>query len=479
VDGVFRQFETSGQPASKLGTGLTCYPRPIGQEFVKFAWLADANSIESFESVFDTVRDAFELRNPVSSIDLIRIRAETREALREHRYSVITNRVIQLNRSDLIRAMRDAILPIFFEEYPKGRVAVVWAAPFMHHHMTGLRMIEKFALQRSPDLQTAIKYAGSRKGSTALLGFNTPVQLVVPALQIALLAFFKSRYGFIAHNAVTYFFLFLFGQEREISVREDEYLEELLIPVSTIMDERYAEPRQGPARTYPLSRSRYSHTQYEAWLETFVKDLDATVRWISDITNFGKKDYPHEVDIHFAVGALRTLYMLLCLTQRIIVTDNAFQRKTDLFDVVDLHSALVTTSQKQGARIFRRLVSKEYSLTKLTQSLGTLAEPYATDLITGLADLRERATRVVRQGFIFDRADLKDEFRVGDVDGFEPRLIRTLRNAKHGYLTPGPELAIHTGYIDNDFPDLALPLLLNLLKDKSTYSLARDSVPRP
>ena len=60
---------------------------------------------------------------------------------------------------------------------------------------------------------------------------------------------------------------------------------------------------------------------------------------------------------------------------------------------------------------------------------------------------------------------------VGD---FEARLLRAFRNTKHGYETRDADLlAMHTGEVDEDFPDYGAALMLGLLVKSEEYALSR------
>ena len=99
-------------------------------------------------------------------------------------------------------------------------------------------------------------------------------------------------------------------------------------------------------------------------------------------------------------------------------------------------------------------------------------------LQAGLEEIRDLNEKAVKAGIVygFSGASVKvlGEKAPMPFDDFEARLLRAMRNTKHGFaIRDAPVLAMHTGAIDNDFPDFVGALALALFVDRTRYTLLR------
>jgi len=312
------------------------------------------------------------------------------------------------------------------------------------------------------------------------LGISTPLQMLFVAIEIALNCFFPERYGFGATNLSSYHFLFLFGSNQTITDRDDTEVDEILFPTLSVMDSRFRGSRLGPRRGYPFDRCIYSPDAVVSWLKAYLQALDGALTWLCDLSNFRRTSSPKEVDTDFAIQSFLTFYMIMVNTLRVLVNRDAYERKVGLFALLDLHSSLITTAASRQTIAWKHLVSIAFARDVLAPNLDGFPEPFCTDLKVQLCDLRSNALRFFEEGIVYPSlmvngmvpVDPKSPSRVED---FECDVLRELRNTKHGYAIQRYQaLKWHTGNIHNDLPDYALVLFLNLLLDRTTYTLARS-----
>ncbi len=482
--GVLNGFIEAGQPGKVTGAGIDFLPRP-NQHFLHVTKVADQASIGNALPTLVAIRDAFDKQeHKISRSDVFAVRIQAQRLLRERQFLRFSDLIMEAAWGEMANRLINAMMPVFFEAYPRGSVFLINASKPLHLHYTNLAVLQRVSVLQNVDERLMRKYAG-RPRSMGALGISTPLQFLFPALEVGLNTFFNDRYGFVAPAQMTYLFVFLFGEAQTVRQPAETEIDEISWSTLSVMDSRFGGLRLEPKRTYTFSRRRYSGPEFEAWFVAYVLLLDSSLLWISDLTRFSKQIAAKNktvkvIDLDFAIQSFLTLYMVFVLTLKLLVSHDAYGRKTMLFDLLDLHASLVTIKNRQSqTRAWRRMASSAFSKTVVARNLGKLPQPIAADLQVQLQTLRDRGLEAVEKGIVYP--DLMNKGCIPlrrapggacSVEDFEPQLLRELRNTKHGYAVFNYEvLKRHTGAIDNDFPDYSLALLLNLLIDKSEYRL--------
>jgi hypothetical protein len=148
-----------------------------------------------------------------------------------------------------------------------------------------------------------------------------------------------------------------------------------------------------------------------------------------------------------------------------------------LFDVVDLHAALVDTRSNPAAEAFSTIMNPDFVNTDLEAALRRYPGRIGDDLVAAAKEIRTENSRVVEEGVLVRRTDdghVKFKAETLSMSDFEAKLLRALRNTKHGFaIRDSALLSMHTGALHNDLPDYAVALLLGLISNRSRYTLSR------
>jgi hypothetical protein len=327
------------------------------------------------------------------------------------------------------------------------------------------------------------------RNSMGDLGVNVVPELMHHAIVLAFSVFWPAVHGFVAtvdHNHVLAFLLprphRYEHQEPDPLLRLAPTLFSPLASPSTTRSLIIPDAAAQPTRRNPFDRAvAYSADELQEYLSVFVAGLDETINWITDLTHYPIQNATAGVipdaDFDFALQAYLTLFMLVGETVMVMGDSRAFRRKMGLFDIVDLHAGLM--DNRNAAAAFSRLMSRSYSDGALRTALRRFTGRIGTDLQRGLEELRESNARVVDEGILYGNERSRGILVRGargpmSFDEFEARLMRAIRNTKHGYaIHDGEIIAMHTGAIHNDMPDYAVALSLGLFADRSAYTLAR------
>lgn len=388
---------------------------------------------------------------------------------------------------------REVLLPAFFRRYPGGRVLAV-----SYEHRTEiegyLSVVNILTRARRFGFDPKTLLASSGNDSMAWIGLHHPVYFLWYSLLLAFAAFFPKLHGFVATLQHQGFLVYLLPQAEVAEGGEPSWFERTM-PGLTMATSDGAVTESGDVRfrKSPIAvADAYSVDELEAYVSAVAHNLERTMQRFCDLTKYpdvdavgvdARGDAVPVVDLGFARNTLLTLFVLLRRTIKNEFESDTFERVMKLFDLVDLHASLVSANPSESVEEFKRLIHRDYTLSTLASKLRLYPGRPGADLARGLRQLRNAATAVVERGILSKRSGTRVIAPDGSCNGvtttaplkvgdFEARLLRALRNTKHGYETRDADLlAMHTGAVDEDFPDYALALMLGLLADSEEYAL--------
>jgi hypothetical protein len=207
-------------------------------------------------------------------------------------------------------------------------------------------------------------------------------------------------------------------------------------------------------RKSPFStRNKYSTGDLEEYIRHIVTSAELTLHRFCDLTRYhdtndtgldAQGSVVPVVDLGFARNTLLTLFVLVRRSITNTFKSDTFDRMSTFYDIVDLHASLIHTDPHKAAAEFRRLVHRDYALGSLTEKLKLYPGLVGTDIVDGLAEIRDASTKVVLGGVLdglsgthitVPKRSKKGAVTtsVFSLDDFEAHLLRALRNTKHGY----------------------------------------------
>jgi hypothetical protein len=230
-----------------------------------------------------------------------------------------------------------------------------------------------------------------------------------------------------------------------------------------------------PNRTYPFDRRTYNAGETYDFLDLYVTRLDGLLKWLCDATNFSTTS--GQLDLDFAFQTYLTVYVTVNVTLRVMVDElDNFGRKMGLLDILELYAGLVDVRPRQQTPAWRAHLTTA-TATAITGVLRTYPGNVGADFEAALLDILARNDHAIEQGLIYGRNADGTVTLPGAVaplafDDYKIALMRGLRNTKHGFaIHDHPVLSVHTGDIDNDFPDFAIALWFNFVADRTMYTL--------
>jgi hypothetical protein len=382
--------------------------------------------------------------------------------------------------------IRDVLLPSFFTVHPDGRVLAVSYQDSLKGYLAGVSVLRR--AQRISDPKEFEALIG--KNSLAALRINVVPELLQHCITLAFAASWPTVHGIVAMVSHECLLVFLLPEGTEIASDEGYPLFQMDPGLGALWE--YNPPAAVASlktaavftRRRPFDRAvKYPVPDLVSYVRTTVTALGETIGWISDLPNFPIKKYagagPPDVDLDFALHAYLTLYVLVVKTLMLTGGNLAFERKMQLFDILDLHAGLVNASPGGSSTAFNDLAGRGFSDSVLTAALNRYPGRMGSDLMTGLKELRAANRAAVKGGIIYgldaaENVTVPGAASPTPLDDFEVQLLRALRNTKHGYaIQDSCVLGMHTAAIHDDFPDYAIALALGLFADRSYYTLLR------
>lgn len=482
-DRLARGFTAIGQPVTPTADGVLISRRaPAAGSWLQFHELAAAGfDPAAFTEAYVGIDSRV---NPDVHLAL-EGRDEAREAVRRWLdrgdLGQMSHKFLETKTADERHLfLREIVLPVFFEKYPNGKLGCVTYDERANHYLAFLSTLKKTQALNSSDPAVIQKYMGRFEMSSFAL--NVPAELIWLMLAFSSIQFFPDAYAFFATCEHLYFLVFITDAPIDISRGEDRYppvarlvptllsmLDAKDTPSALFVDDRFVPP----TRSHPFSRRHYAADQIVAYVREYVLQIDGLLDWMYEATNFVAAD--GQFDLDFAWQVYLTIFLLINATFRIVIEQaDMFTRKMAFFDVLELYAGLVDSGTGQTAAWKAHL--QQPFVGTLRAALGSYSAPFGNDFTDALDDLLERNVKKIEAGLIYGtNADKTVSVpNKGNVplDEYVVRLLRALRNTKHGFAIREEEyLTVHSGDISNDLPDYVLPLWLSFVRDRSSYTL--------
>jgi hypothetical protein len=480
-------------------SGLVIGP-PVLKSTYRVHRLCDLSDLPALESRWESL---FGIREPmyISDEQVAEFRAAADEHIRNRDFGWFAWRMMHLDEANGdamdqgLAIHRDVLFPAFFEAYPGGRIlAVTYERSTAVDGFLSVVNILNRARRVGFDFNRLLQ--GSGRDPMEWVGLHHIVYYPWYAVFLAFAVFFPHLHGFVAslqHRALLVYLLPT--GERFNDAEPSDFGRTMpgltMAKVSGVTDDtgdvRFRNNPFGQAKAYSVD-------VLESYTRAVVENTERMVHCFADLTRYPNQfDCDRDshgnsiplVDLGFARNTMLTLFVLLRRTVTNTFESDTFDRMMAFFEIVDFHASLITTDQSRAVDEFKRLLSRDYALGELTRKLQAYPGPIGTDLVLGLRNLRENASKAVVAGILHGcngatvarpKRSKKGTLTVSNVslDEYETELLRAARNTKHGYATTDADLlATHTGVIDEDFPDYALALMLGMLVDSNEYTLDR------
>lgn len=386
--------------------------------------------------------------------------------------------------------LEHVLLPAFFDVFPAGQVLrVSYTLPFSSY-MAAIHVLKR--MQLFGENRAALELTMGRN-SLGSLGLNHPAELLQHCLDLVFAIFYPRVHGFVMSLLQEHFLLFLLPNGQALPKDKPPSLALLAPGLMNLMNYSTTPVALSPDQVLERRRHEFDRrelypiSELKQYCFNYVNFLNETLLWLTDASNFAGRQTSAEVasgripdfDLNFAWHAYLTFHFIIVQTITDLALVSEYDRKMSFFDVVDQHAGLVDVSTSMDN--FETLVSRQYSNSVISPALGRYGGLVAADFQRALNEIRDSNSAAVSHGLLYGRATHNQVTlltRLGPQilsdDEFEAKLLRALRNSKHGFSLRDPEiLAMHDGSVSNEFPDYALALALGLLADRSAYRLSR------
>jgi len=486
ADGLARGFDGVGQPAAATVDRIVISPRPVASRYLTFTRIATGPyKPEAFTDAFLAIDSR--VNRGLTLTDLAN-QAEGRAAvgrwLDQRLLHQLTHKLLTPpgGPDERYVFLRDIVLPVFFEKYPRGHLACVQYDPRINTYLAMLSTLKRAEILNSADPKVIAQYLGDSALSS--FGLNVPAELISLMLSFASAIFFPGAYSFVASCEHLYFLIFVTDVPISVSQDDDRYppLVELVPRLASVLDAKerdsalhLSERFVRSSRSFPFNRRTYDPDSICLFLEGYVANVDSLLGWLCEATNFVASDGAFDVD--FAFQTYLTVYMLLNMSYRVVFDEiDMFTRKSTFFDVLELYAALIDCSipANQAAAWAAHLSPAFYQ--SVLSVIASYPDPFGADLVAATESLWKQNLETIASGLIYGTATNGDVNvpGIGAVafSHYAVELLRTLRNTKHGFAIRKEEyLWIHSGAFGNDLPDYVVSLWLNFIADRSSYPL--------
>lgn len=351
-----RIFDILEQPCKTGPTGVTLSRRPKASGWLAYSILAERGFDPlTFSDRYTHLDNRINKRHRFDPVGGIAAKAAVRRWLEIGDFGQLAHKCIESPSPDERHLwLRDIVLPQFFEEYPKGKIASVTCARPVRSHLALLNVLQRSQVLKTADANILKQYLG--RDAMAAYGLSTPVELLWMMLSVASLFSFPDAYAFAASCEHRFFLIFI--TDKPIKIARDE--EASYSPMDRIMpimgnafDANRAILRSivgddflPPKLSYPFCRRQYDAHTISAFLSEYVQKLDIFLHWLSEACNFA--DNAGQYDLTFALQTYLTIHVLLNTTFRFIVEQrDMFARKMQFFDVLELYAGLVDCKKGQ------------------------------------------------------------------------------------------------------------------------------------
>jgi hypothetical protein len=469
------------QPTKLNSDSIEIYPR-LSPMRLMHQMLVDASTLQYFPEKWVQVEKFNSKCQYELSDKLVLAKEKARERLRKGLFGDWISPIELVQPDERFVTLKEILLPVFFEEYPAGKVYLVQYDPQFNSTLAVLNILQRMCILRTGDPERLKEYAGSSALSSFSL--NVPVELLFYSLSFGLLWTYPAIYGFVGTCQHQRFLVFILDHPFNVEVEEPTGFARMIPGLGNIMNTRVEskllvpDTYVSPDRMYPLNRRIFSADEVVRYFATYVDAVGSTFSWLNDFDNYGKEDDKNVFDMDFAYAVWLTFYMLLFTQFNILSSRHNALRKFSYFDSVELLTAFMTSSSRMQPEKWSYLVSDAFSRNVLAGHVMRYGGGFGDELAVAVAAIRDDASSVVKNGLLYPK-DGDGKIIVPHKENmafeeFEPALYRALRNTRHGFAIRGSSLlSIHTGEIHNDLPDLSVAMFLGFLMDKTTYPLSR------
>ena len=411
--------------------------------------------------------------------------ANSRSALEQKLYPAFTAPLLlEQSLEGRFRRLRDVMLPAFFDVFPGGKVLLLKFDQRLNATLAALSLLKRIQI-----LQTYNQNVLASFGSASALssyGLSTVAGMAMAFIGVGLSLFYPKLYGIVSMDTSrSHIIVFLFDQLVELpdDVEHDEILRSfpwLKNTLSATPPTAIAlPPFHSVGRAHLLDRRHHNVHDLEALLRAYVAGLSKALAWLIDLTAYHGQPPRHvDFDIDYAIDCHMTFFELLIPLVQIVIAREPALRKMALFDFVDMLASFRTTHQQRQPVEWKTLLRRAFSDTTLATALSSYPAPYGTDFSNALTDIRARNDAVVSNGVLYNRIvgnNVTTARATYSISDFEVELLRQMRNLKHGFsLSTRDCIDLHTGEFDNEFPDIAILLLLGFFADPMSYARARQ-----
>jgi hypothetical protein len=476
--------------------GLVFGP-PVHESTYRVSHLCDLADMPTLDSRWESVFGRCENWSLTeANIERFRLIADECIAQRDFRY--LAWRTMHLDEEEddffgrVLSIHRDVLFPAFFAAYPAGRIlAFSYQRTAALDGFLSVVNILTRARRVGLDMKKLLKSSG--REPMAWVGLHHIVYFPWYAIFLAFAALYPYLHGFVASLRHQGFLIYLFPKGERFSEEEPAGFERTM-PGLTMAKSDGVVDESGDVifRKNPLGRSStYSVDELQSYITDVVAKTEQTLHRFTDLSRYeSTHDFEKDsagnsvatVDLGFARNTLLTLFTLLRRTVTNTFESDTFDRTMTFYDIVDLHTSLISVNHRRAAREFECFMSRAYADGELMRKISTFPGQVGADLVRGLTQIRTAGSAAIASGILdgwnggpVARPKRKNGVLTVDyisLDDYEATLLRALRNTKHGYETTEADLlATHTGVLDEDFPDYALLLMLGLLTDSSEYEL--------
>ena len=421
--------------------------------------------------------------------ELEKLAQHTKKEKGKMRYKFI-RRIVGFSKiKDLKRVFVELVAPLFFKEFPEGRIWPILIDEIVskrHRAIRTLYILNLYGHQAINEMN---------KGTAVLENFQrTDIWNLSTPLSILLGMFYPYFYGFhICRPGIC--FIFEFDSPKEEKVLYPANLRDLIfsgplakqnIPVNLSIDEAMKK----------LAYRRYKHNkkwnldQFNTFIRWYITAWNKTIaEWI-DPCNF--TDGKGNIDFISHFERFLTMMRICEEVAEISYHTRPFIRKTLFFQMLDKFGTLLGNNKTDADNNFKELLKTDNIIKKITpllDSLPSLFKKYFQELAK---DISKESDKIIWEGIWLKSRKKGYKVKILSYDKnkekFEEKgeerakehyivdMLRVLRNTYHGYISEldnnkrfARVLSLHTGDTSDKLPELSIILYLSLLSSPEKF----------